>query len=51
MTIAVLWKREQINLAELAALRWGKKWSTRRLAEHFGVGTTTLKASLKHINE
>jgi DNA-binding transcriptional regulator LsrR (DeoR family) len=43
VTIAALWKKEQIDLAELARLRWVEKWKYERLAAHFGVGRTKIK--------
>ena len=49
MTIAALWKKEQIDLAELARLRWVEKWKYERLAEHFGIGRTTVRDFIRQI--
>lgn len=51
MVIAVLWKKEQIDLAELARLRWVEKWKRQRLAEHFGIGRTTVRDWLRRIKD
>ncbi len=49
VTIAAMWKKEQIDLAELARLRWVEKWNIERIASHLGIGTTTLKLRLREI--
>ena len=48
VTIAALWKKEQIDLAELARLRWVEKWKIERIASHAGIGTTSVKRSLRN---
>ena len=40
--IAVLWKKEQLDLAELARLRWVEKWTRMQIADHFGLSRTTV---------
>jgi len=37
-----LWKRKQLDLVELARLRWVEKWRYERLAEHFEIGRTSV---------
>lgn len=49
--IKALWKKEQIDLAELARLRWVEKWRYERLADHFGVGRTTVRRFLGQIKD
>jgi hypothetical protein len=49
VVIAALWKKEQIDLAELARLRWVEKWSNQRLADYFGMSPTTAKGLLRRI--
>jgi hypothetical protein len=49
VTVAALWKREEIDPADLARLRWVENWPSRRLAEHFGVGRSTVKDLLRKI--
>jgi hypothetical protein len=44
-----LWKKEQIDLAELVRLRWVEKWRYERLAERFGVGRTTVRDLIRQI--
>jgi len=51
VVIAALWKKEQIDLAELARLRWVEKWRYERLAEHFGIGRTTVRHFLREIKD
>lgn len=41
--------KEQIDLVELARLRWVEKWKYERLAEHFGVGRTTVRNWVRRI--
>ena len=33
---SIIWKRPDLDLKELARLRWIHKWSVARLAAHFG---------------
>jgi len=49
VVIAALWKREQIDLAELARLRWVERWKYERLANHFGIGRTTVRDLIRQI--
>ena len=49
MVIAALWKKEQIDLAELARLRWVEKWRYERLAVHFDLGRTTIRDWIRRI--
>lgn len=49
MSIAALWKREQLDLAELARLRWVEKWRYERLAGHFGVSRSTVRDAIRGI--
>ncbi|PWU12531.1 MAG: hypothetical protein C5B49_16175 [Bdellovibrio sp.] len=49
-TIAALWKKEQIDLAELARLRWVEKWRHERLAKHFGITRSTVRDWIRKIN-
>ena len=49
VTITALWKKEQLDLAELARLRWVEKWKYERLAEYFGVGRTTVRDHIRAI--
>lgn len=51
MTIAALWKREKLDLAELARLRWVEKWKIERIASHFGAGATAVKRRLIQLRE
>ena len=46
MTIAALWKREQLDPVELARLRWVEKWRYERLAEHFGVSRSMVRDAI-----
>jgi hypothetical protein len=49
----VQWFRDKIDIdrAELAELRWSKKWKVGDLAAHFGVGTTSIKMQLKGLKK
>lgn len=47
--IAASWRKEQIDLAELARLRWVEKWKYKRLAEHFGVGGNAVRDCVRRI--
>lgn len=49
LTIAALWKKEQIDLAELARLRWVEKWKYERLSEHFDIGRSTVRDYIRAI--
>jgi len=46
---AVLWKRQEIDLAELAKLRWVDNWQVKHLAQHFGVGRTAIGNHLRQL--
>jgi hypothetical protein len=48
---AVSWKRQEIDLTELAISRWVEKLSMDALAEKFGVGRTFLVAQIKVVRE
>jgi hypothetical protein len=50
VVITVLWRKEQVDLAELARLRWIEKWKRQRLADHFGIGHRTVRSYLRRIN-
>lgn len=45
----IQWKRERVDLAELANLRWIKKWRIERIAAHLDLGTTSVKRELAKI--
>lgn len=45
----IQWKRERVDLAELANLRWIKKWRIERIAAHLDLGTTTVKRHLAEV--
>lgn len=49
VTIAALWKKEQLDLAELARLRWVEKWRYERMAEHFGVSRSMVRDAIRGI--
>lgn len=49
VVIAASWRKEQIDLVELARLRWVEKWRYERLAEHFGIGRTTVRNFIRDI--
>jgi hypothetical protein len=43
---AAIWKKDAIDLTELAHKRWIEKWTMDRIAAHFGCGRT---AVVRHI--
>lgn len=43
----VVWRKDKVDLIELAKLRWVDKWTIERLASHFGLGTTSIKMNLR----
>lgn len=43
---SVQWKRPEINLMELAKLRWLEKWSVARLSRHFDRKPDTIQMHL-----
>jgi hypothetical protein len=45
----IQWRRQDIDLTELAKRRWIEKWSIEKLAEHFRCGPTHVKRSLNKI--
>lgn len=45
----IQWKRDKVNLTELANLRWIEKWRIERIAAHLGLGTTKVKRELAGI--
>jgi hypothetical protein len=45
------WFRTEIDLNELAKLRWEKGWTTRRLAAHYGIPKSTLLKRLEQAKE
>ncbi len=45
--IAVSWKKEQVDLARLAHLRWIDKWSYEQIAVELGIGRTKVIAELR----
>ena len=45
----IQWRRQDIDLTELAKRRWIEKWSIEKLAEHFKCGPTFVKKSLRKI--
>lgn len=47
----IQWRKQEIDLTELAKRRWIDKWSIERLADHFGFGTTRIKVYLNRIRE
>ena len=50
-TYAAQWFRPEIDLNELAKLRWDKGWSLRRIAAHLEVPKTTIIKRLNHLKE
>jgi len=47
----IQWRRQEIDLTELAKRRWIDKWAIERLAEHFGFGPTRIKFFLSRIKD
>ena len=46
---AAMWARPEINLSELARLRFVEGWSIPRLQAYFGAGRTKIKDELKSL--
>jgi hypothetical protein len=44
-----LWKREQLDLVELARLRWVERWRYERLAEYFDVSRSMVRDTIRRI--
>ncbi len=44
------WFRPEIDLTELALLRFKKGWTLRKLAAHFDMPKTNIVARLKRLN-
>lgn len=49
--IAVSWAKENLDLTELARLRWVERWSIKQLAAHLGLSTTATKSRLRRIRK
>ncbi len=47
----VAWRKDRVDLTELAKLRWVDKWTIERLAKHFGLGTTSIKMNLRQLRK
>jgi hypothetical protein len=45
----VTWERNNINLAELARLRWVERWQIARIADHFEVCGSAVSQALRRI--
>ena len=43
---SIVWRRPDLDLAELARLRWIQQWSVARLAAHFGRRPDTIQGHL-----
>ncbi|MDG0818069.1 hypothetical protein [Bdellovibrio svalbardensis] len=41
-TYTTIWKKEAIDLAELAQKRWVEKWTIEKIAAHMGWGRTAV---------
>lgn len=48
---AVQWFRREIDLGELARLRWEKGFGLRQLAAHFGMPKTSVLRRLKNLEQ
>jgi DNA-binding transcriptional regulator LsrR (DeoR family) len=48
---AALWFRSEIDLDELARLRWVMKWTLRRIAAHLGIPKTNIVKGLKCLEQ
>jgi hypothetical protein len=42
-----IWKKESIDLTELARKRWIERWTMDRIAAHFGCGRTIVVKYLR----
>ena len=51
MVYSIVWKRPDLNLKELAKLRWIHKWLVARLAAHFGRKLNTVQGYLCQIRK
>lgn len=43
----IQWKRPQMDLSELARLRWIENWPCKRLAQHYGKSENALQCQLQ----
>lgn len=48
-TYNVAWKKDNLDLTELARLRWIEKWKIERIAEYFGRSPNFIKKGLRKI--
>jgi len=48
-TYTAQWFRPEIDLGELALLRFKKRWTLRRIAAHLGVPKTNIVKKLKRL--
>lgn len=46
---AAIWKKDSIDLSELAHKRWIEKWTMDRIAVHFGCGRTAVVRHLRRL--
>ena len=44
-----IWERDYLDSAELARLRWIEGWKIAELANHYGLGQTTIRDRLRVI--
>lgn len=44
-----IWKKESLDLTELARKRWIEKWTVDRIAHHFGWGRTAVVRYLRRL--
>ena len=47
--MTVQWKRPEVNLTDLAKLRWNEGWSVERLAKHFERSPITMGEYLRSL--
>jgi len=47
--VAAQWFRPEIDLDELAKLRWGERWTRKMLADHFQRPRATIIRRLKEL--
>ena len=50
-TYTAQWVRPEIDLNELALLRFKKNWTLRKIAAHFGMPKTNIVKRLKRLKE
>ena len=48
---SIVWKRPELDLKELAKLRWVHKWSVKRLAAHFDRRPETIQGHLCRVRK